>query len=143
MPRNITSPQLSPDWMKTPITKVRSSPGRLQQDLPAKWTHESRPSDGTKSNHEHKFVTVPLLDGFRAGLSNITSLSALKVMSSLLGTLAVTPGDRSEMVVEERVWERQHWPDGGLVLCDISTGTASCESVRLLPPTYWLYAAGY
>lgn len=71
MPRNITSPQLSPDWMKTPITKVRSSPGRLQQDLPAKWTHESRPSDGTKSNHEHKFVTVTLLDSFRAGLSNI------------------------------------------------------------------------
>lgn len=47
-----------------------------------------------------------------------------------------------EMMVEG-VCTRQHWPDGGAVLCDISTGTAHCESVRLLPPTSWLYTAGY
>lgn len=102
MPRNITSLQLSPKGMKTPITKVGSSSGRLEQNLPANWTQQSTPSDGTKPNHEYEFVTVPLLDGFRAGFSDM-SFSVLKVTSSILGTLVITPGDRTEMIVGEGV----------------------------------------
>lgn len=67
----------------------------------------SKASDGTKPNRKHEFVTGPLLDGFRAGFSDITSFSVLKVTSSILGTLVITPGDRTEMIVGEGVWKRQ------------------------------------
>lgn len=103
MPRNITSLQLSPKGIKIPITKVRLSSGRLEQNLPANWTQQSKPSDGTKRNHKQEFVTVSLLDGFRAEFSNITSFSVLKVTSSVLGTLVITPGGRTEMMVGEGV----------------------------------------
>ena len=103
MPRNITSIQLSPKGLKTPITKVESSSGRPEQNLPVNWTQQSKPSDGTKPKHKHEFVTVPLLDGFRAGFSDSTSFSVLKVTSSVLGTLVITPGDRTEMMVGEGV----------------------------------------
>lgn len=96
----ITSLQLSPKGMKTPVTKVVSG-----------WEL----SDGPKSNQKHELVTVPLWDGFRAGFSDITSFSVLKVMSSVLSTLVISPGDRREMMVGEGAWKRQRWADGGVL----------------------------
>lgn len=113
----------------------------LEQNLPAEWTQQSMPLAGTKPTDTRDLVPVPPLDGFRAGLAirhlSQCRRSQLQSSAPCLPHLETgKPGWWVKGCERGITGQMEGWG------YDIPPGTANCEPVGLLPPAWWLHAAG-
>lgn len=134
-----TSLRLSLKGMQTSITEAGPSSARMEQHLPANWTNRASlqmaPNPITITSLSQSLCEMASERDQRYDIS--FSAEGHRFNPWPLG---YHTGDRTQMMAGEVVWKGHHWPDGGVVVCDISAGTVNwiCE----VSSTYFMAVRG-